>query len=164
MMATYYRKARGALLLFSATDLQSFIDCEKWRLQLMENAVRVCGRPRFRASRSLSLSHTLRPPLRQEPDVRVILIRNKVDCPADTHVVLQETARDYAKKHGMLFMDTSAKTDLNVKRAFQDIVADVHKQWRRNRPRMAGRTESVDLKAARAANSTGSYSGVDGCC
>ena len=116
-------------------------------------------------SRSLSLSLSRSAPLpRQEPDVRVILIRNKVDCPADTHVVLQETARDYAKKHGMLFMDTSAKTDLNVKRAFQDIVTDVHKQWRRNRPRMAGRTESVDLKAARAANSTGSYSGVDGCC
>jgi small GTP-binding protein len=36
MMGTYYRKAKGALLLFSVSDAQSFVDAKGWLQQIQE--------------------------------------------------------------------------------------------------------------------------------
>jgi len=36
MMGTYYRKAKGALLLFSVSDKQSFVDAAGWLQQIQE--------------------------------------------------------------------------------------------------------------------------------
>ena len=55
MMGTYYRKAKGALLLFSVTDEQSFEDAEGWRQQLSELGDEDC--PSWQLVESLLLNY-----------------------------------------------------------------------------------------------------------
>uniref|UniRef100_A0A7S2RFG9 Uncharacterized protein n=1 Tax=Rhizochromulina marina TaxID=1034831 RepID=A0A7S2RFG9_9STRA len=100
MMGTYYRKAKGALLLFSVTDRESFVDAEAWRQQVTELA---------------------------EPDIEVLLVGNKVDV-QESRKVSPEEAQTMADKYGMHYLETSAKTGKNVGRAFQIIVERVHRK------------------------------------
>lgn len=95
MMGTYYRKAKGALLLFSITDHQSFIDANEWYKQIMELG---------------------------EEGVMVLLVGNKCDVDESEREVSTEEARAYAEEHDMIYIETSAKTGDNVGRAFQTCV------------------------------------------
>jgi Ras-related protein Rab-11A len=95
MMGTYYRKAKGALLLFSITDRQSFIDADGWFKQIMELG---------------------------EEGVMVLLVGNKSDVDESDREVSNEEARAYAEENDMLYIETSAKTGENVGRAFQTCV------------------------------------------
>jgi len=101
MMGTYYRKAKGALLLFSVTDRESFVDAEAWRQQVTELA---------------------------EPDIEVLLVGNKVDV-QESRKVSPEEAQTMADKYGMHYLETSAKTGKNVGRAFQIIVERALSVW-----------------------------------
>jgi GTPase SAR1 family protein len=95
MMGTYYRKAKGALLLFSVTDRQSFIDAEGWLQQIQELG---------------------------EEGTMVLLVGNKCDVGASARTVSADDGRAFAAKHGMIYIETSAKSGHNVGRAFQTIV------------------------------------------
>jgi GTPase SAR1 family protein len=101
MMGTYYRKAKGALLLFSLSDKQSFVDAEAWRQQILELG---------------------------EEGTMVLLVGNKCDMSDANRQVSAEDARAFAEKHDMMYIETSAKTGQNVGRAFQTIVEHVHRK------------------------------------
>mmetsp|Transcript_36361 Transcript_36361/g.46867 ORF Transcript_36361/g.46867 Transcript_36361/m.46867 type:complete len:185 (+) Transcript_36361:105-659(+) len=95
MMGTYYRKAKGALLLFSITDKQSFLDADGWRKQILELG---------------------------EEGTMILLVGNKCDVSESDRKVSTEEAKEYAQQNDMLYIETSAKTGMNVGRAFQTCV------------------------------------------
>ncbi len=103
MMGTYYRKTRGALLVYDITSARSFEAAERWRAKLAEHA---------------------------DPDgaggLTVVLAGNKCDLAADKRQVTAEAARAYVEERGMAgFFETSAKEGVNVSAAFQRVVEDI---------------------------------------
>ena len=61
-----------------------------------------------------------------------MLVGNKADLaneePGMRKVTVEEAA-DYAKKHNLLFMETSAKTGHNVKEAFEYLVESKNRKF-----------------------------------
>ncbi|KAL4103025.1 hypothetical protein PRIC1_006762 [Phytophthora ramorum] len=100
MMSTYYRKAAGALLVFDVGNRTSLLDVERWLDQLLNVA---------------------------EPGLHATLVGNKCDLPADKRAVSSEEARQFAAAHHMAYIETSAKTGLNVEEAFRDLVVAIHR-------------------------------------
>lgn len=60
-----------------------------------------------------------------EPDIVIMLVGNKLDIceknPAERKV-LSDAAEGFARDNGLLFMETSAFTDINVRDAFETLV------------------------------------------
>ena len=52
------------------------------------------------------------------PDMVIMLIGNKADLGETKRRVSVEEGERFAKEHGLIFMETSAKTALNVEEAF----------------------------------------------
>ncbi|KAL4157542.1 hypothetical protein PRNP1_006560 [Phytophthora ramorum] len=100
MMSTYYRKAAGALLVFDVGNRTSLLDVERWLDQLLNVA---------------------------EPGLHATLVGNKCDLPADKRAVSSEEVRQFAAAHHMAYIETSAKTGLNVEEAFRDLVVAIHR-------------------------------------
>lgn len=100
MMSTYYRKAVGALLIFDVCDRQSLLGVEKWLDQLLNVA---------------------------EPGLHAVLVGNKCDMTAPQRVVTSEEAQAYAAEHHMSYIETSAKTGMNVEDAFHGLISAIHR-------------------------------------
>ncbi|KAL3660312.1 hypothetical protein V7S43_014840 [Phytophthora oleae] len=100
MMATYYRKAAGALLVFDVGNRKSLLDIERWLDQLLNVA---------------------------EPGLHATLVGNKCDLPTDQRAVAAEEAKQFAAEHHMAYIETSAKTGQNVEEAFRDLVTAIHR-------------------------------------
>ena len=56
------------------------------------------------------------------------LIGNKCDLEDQRQVTFQE-GKDFAEFHGMYFMETSSKTDYNVKEAFELLTYEIIKSF-----------------------------------
>ena len=87
---SYYRGAAGALLVYDVTRRETFEHLQTWLDDCKENS-------------NMNLS--------------ILLIGNKTDL-ADKREVPEEEGRRFAEKNGLLFIETSAKTALNVDDAF----------------------------------------------
>jgi Ras-related protein Rab-18 len=85
LTSSYYRGAQGIMLVYDVTRRDSFENLSKW---LEEVEMYHPGRGR---------------------DVVKLLVGNKVDC---DRVVTQEEAEAWARSKGMLFLETSAKTQV----------------------------------------------------
>ncbi|XP_006821421.1 ras-related protein Rab-5B-like [Saccoglossus kowalevskii] len=88
----YYRNAQAALVVYDIT---------------YENS--------FNRAKSLSWVRELR--RQASPNIVITLVGNKADL-ADGRTVITEEARAYAEENGLLFMETSAKTAMNVNELF----------------------------------------------
>jgi GTPase SAR1 family protein len=86
----YYRGASAAVVVFDVTNRDSFEGAKSWVKELQR---------------------------RGDPNVVIGLAGNKADI-KDKRVVEIEEAKDYAKEQNLIYMDTSAKTNLNVKEMF----------------------------------------------
>jgi small GTP-binding protein len=86
----YYRGAQGILIVYDITDRQSFDDVERWILDME--------------------SHT-------NSNVCKILIGNKKDL-VSKRVVTTKQGEEFARKHGMVFFETSAKDGTGLYDAF----------------------------------------------
>ena len=64
----------------------------------------------------------------QKEDYVTILIGNKTDLGGDREVA-PEKGKNFAEAHGFFFMETSAKMDLNVKEAFEEVLKKVIKNY-----------------------------------
>ena len=86
----YYRAAAVAMLVYDVTSKDSFDSISNW----MEEC-KIHG----------------------NPEITLILIGNKIDLTSQRKVSYEE-GETYAKKYGMMFIETSAKTDQRVAESF----------------------------------------------
>ncbi|XP_005081671.1 ras-related protein Rab-26 isoform X2 [Mesocricetus auratus] len=93
----YYRDAHALLLLYDITNKDSFDNIQAWLTEIQEYA---------------------------QQDVVLMLLGNKVDSTQE-RVVKREDGEKLAKEFGLPFMETSAKTGLNVDLAFTAIAKEL---------------------------------------
>ncbi|KAL0094832.1 Rab11A, rab family GTPase [Phycomyces blakesleeanus] len=95
----YYRGCVGALVVYDITKHASFENIPKWLEELQFNDT--------------------------HPDLRVIMIGNKSDLDDQREVTIKE-GLEFAKKHKLMFMETSALDCSNVDNAFYTLISNVH--------------------------------------
>ena len=91
---TYYRGAKGALLVFDLTSRASFIQCKEW----YSLAVEVCGGA-----------------------LACVLVGNKKDL-EDRRAVGFKEIKEFAETYQLLYVETSCVTGENVRNAFETMV------------------------------------------
>ncbi|XP_077130586.1 ras-related protein Rab-26 isoform X3 [Ranitomeya variabilis] len=93
----YYRDAHALLLLYDITNKTSFDNIQAWLTEIHEYA---------------------------QKDVVIMLLGNKVDSTHERVVKIEDGER-LAKEYGVPFMETSAKSGLNVELAFTAIAKEL---------------------------------------
>ncbi|XP_067135075.1 ras-related protein Rab-37-like isoform X2 [Centruroides vittatus] len=93
----YYRDAHALLLLYDVTNKTSFDNTRAWLGEINEYA---------------------------QDDVVIMLIGNKADVSAEREVKYEDGER-LAKEYGVTFMETSAKTGMNVDLAFMAVAREL---------------------------------------
>ncbi|XP_018092067.1 ras-related protein Rab-26-like [Xenopus laevis] len=93
----YYRDAHALLLLYDVTNKSSFDNIQAWLTEIHEYA---------------------------QKDVVIMLLGNKVDSTHERVVKIEDGER-LAKEYGVPFMETSAKSGLNVDLAFIAIAKEL---------------------------------------
>ncbi|KAK3705177.1 hypothetical protein QZH41_013971, partial [Actinostola sp. cb2023] len=93
----YYRDSHALLLLYDVTNESSFENIRAWLAEIYEYA---------------------------SQDVIIMLLGNKADLNKQ-RAVTREQGEKLAKDHNVAFMETSAKTGLNVDLAFMAIARDI---------------------------------------
>ena len=91
---TYYRGAKGALIVFDLTSKASFLQCREW-LSLLDE---VCGQA-----------------------IGCVLIGNKKDLEEQREVSFSEVSQ-FAEAHQLEYMETSCVTGEGVRRGFDQMV------------------------------------------
>jgi len=87
---SYYRGAMGIMLVYDITNAKSFDNIAKWLRNIDEHA---------------------------NEDVERMILGNKCDM-EDKRVVSKERGDGIAKEHNIKFLETSAKTNINIEPAF----------------------------------------------
>lgn len=103
LVSQHYRKALGALLVFDLTKKETFNSIQKLLYDLKQWS---------------------------EPDCVVYLVGNKVDLinSGEAQRAIQyEYAKNFAEENQMKYIETSAKTDLNISDCFINLLEDVNK-------------------------------------
>ncbi|OAD57831.1 Ras-related protein Rab-26 [Eufriesea mexicana] len=93
----YYRDAHALLLLYDVTNKTSYDNIRAWLSEIREHA---------------------------NEDVVIMLLGNKSDCGTE-RVVKKEDGKRLAQEYKVPFMETSAKTGLNVELAFLAVARDL---------------------------------------
>ena len=134
MVRVYFRAAPGAMVVYDVTDAASFAAVPEWVAQVREHAISECA---------------------------IMLVGNKTDLGA-RRVVSTEEGAEYARANHLMFLETSALSDSNVREAFQRVLEQVHtvrasldaqRMTRMNTPPVAGgRTVSLEEPVAGGAD------------
>jgi len=106
----YYRGAQAAIVVYDITNQESFAKAKNWIKELQRQA---------------------------HPNIVIALSGNKADLAAK-RVVEYEEAQAYAEDNGLLFMETSAKSSMNV----QDIFTVIARKLPKNES-VGGRSRDV---------------------
>ncbi|KAI0797525.1 ras-domain-containing protein [Abortiporus biennis] len=113
---SYYRGAAGCLLVYDVSSRQSFLNARSWLQDVREHA---------------------------DPHLTCILVGNKVDLCNDgpegatpaqgqrARQVSTDEAELWAKEEGLLFVEASAKSGVNVEAAFETATRDILDKIRR---------------------------------
>ncbi|XP_050094182.1 ras-related protein Rab-18-B-like [Anopheles aquasalis] len=123
---SYYRDAQGAILVYDVTKKDTFQKLESWL-----NELEIYG---------------------TRNNMAKMIVGNKIDQP-DRCITRDEGFR-FAKKHRMMFIETSAKTSEGVKDAFEEVVRKIMETdglWERNEY-----GDGVDLHGNRTPSAAGS--------
>lgn len=94
---SYYRGAMGIMLCYDITNAKSFENIAKWLRNIDEHA---------------------------NEDVEKMILGNKCDM-EDSRVVPRERGDAIAREHGIKFMETSAKNNVNIERAFHELADSI---------------------------------------
>ncbi|CAL0334533.1 unnamed protein product [Lupinus luteus] len=97
---SYYRGAAGALLVYDITRRETFNHLASWLEDARQHA---------------------------NANMTIMLIGNKCDL-AHRRAVSTEEGEQFAKEHGLIFMEASAKTAQNVEEAFIKTAATIYKK------------------------------------
>jgi Ras-related protein Rab-1A len=102
--SAYYRGSNGIIIVFDLSDKETFDHVKIWMAEI-EN---------------------------YSNDVKLMLIGNKNDIEGSKRQVYYEDAKEFADKLGISYIETSAKTSINVKEAFINMAYEL-KQFYTNR-------------------------------
>eukprot|EP01017_Pseudomicrothorax_dubius_P044754 TRINITY_DN7609_c0_g1_i2.p1 TRINITY_DN7609_c0_g1~~TRINITY_DN7609_c0_g1_i2.p1 ORF type:complete len:224 (+),score=36.98 TRINITY_DN7609_c0_g1_i2:141-812(+) len=108
LAATHYRKAKGAFLIYDITRRGTFDYLAKWIDDIRNNA---------------------------DDDVVIILVGNKVDKAISNpscREVEQQTAQEFARKHGLQFQEICALERDSVFSLFERILGRIHQKEKRH--------------------------------
>ncbi len=96
----YYRGALGAMLVYDATKSSTFDNIPRWLRELKDHANR---------------------------DIVLIQIGNKVDlCSDSNRQVTEDMAKQMATELDIPYIETSAKTGMNVDKAFTSVIERIY--------------------------------------
>jgi len=95
----YYRGAASAVVVYDLTNRQSFVRAKSWVKELQKQG---------------------------NPNIVIALAGNKLDLQEKRQVESDE-AKSYADENGIMFLETSAKTDHNVTLLFEQIAIKLPK-------------------------------------
>lgn len=107
--SAHYRRAAGALIVYDVTVLSSFHHVDSWLHELRTKAGK---------------------------DVPIVLVGNKIDLVQDDpncRRVSYEEAKHFADIHGLLFIETSAKTNTNIDLAFESLLTSISENYMNNK-------------------------------
>lgn len=90
---SYYRGAMGIMLVYDITNAKTFDNISKWLRNIDEHA---------------------------NEDVEKMILGNKCDMD-DKRQVSKERGESIAREHSIPFLETSAKTNINVEKGFMDL-------------------------------------------
>jgi len=97
LLQLYYREADAALICYDVTSDKSMDSCEYWVNELKS----------------------------REEHCLLCLVGNKIDMPQGERRVENKKAEAFAAAHGMLWLETSAKTGQNVDKLFERLANDI---------------------------------------
>lgn len=103
----YYRGAQAAIVVYDLTSKDSFNRAQSWVKELQRQA---------------------------SPNIVIALAGNKIDL-SNKRAVETEEAENYAIENGLLFMETSAKSAMNVNEIFMAIARKLPKNENSNSER-----------------------------
>jgi len=95
----YYRGAAAAIVVYDITNRQSFVRAKSWVKELQRQG---------------------------NPNIVIALAGNKFDLAEQRKVEIEE-AKTYSEENGIMFMETSAKTNNNVTELFKAIARKLPK-------------------------------------
>lgn len=104
----YYRGAMGIMLVYDVTNDKSFENIKNWIRNIEENA---------------------------SADVEKMLLGNKCEL-TDKRQVTKERGEQLAVEYGIKFMETSAKSSINVEEAFYTLARDIKAKMEKKLVRM----------------------------
>nr|XP_032621869.1 ras-related protein Rab-5A isoform X1 [Chelonoidis abingdonii] len=113
----YYRGAQAAIVVYDITNEESFARAKNWVKELQRQA---------------------------SPNIVIALAGNKADLANKRAVDFQE-AQSYADDNSLLFMETSAKTSMNVNEIFMAIAKKLPKSEPQTAGANSARGRGVDL-------------------
>jgi small GTP-binding protein len=90
----YFRNSVGAALVFALNDSQSFQNLDPWLSDLQQLAL---------------------------PNAVIILVGNKADLTSERQIT-EDQAKDFADRHNLDYIETSARTSAGVRDAFVRLV------------------------------------------
>ncbi len=85
-----------------------------------------------------------------------MIIGNKCDL-EDKRVIPIERGQEVAQHHGIPFIETSAKTNVNIKRAFDDITYRILEKQPEKKPEPVGGSTQKPIGLGTPSSSTSSY-------
>ncbi len=93
-----FKGTQGIILVYDISNRDTFINVKKWSNHIKDSA---------------------------DKDVCVLLVGNKLD--KDTREVTYEEGQNIANECKFLFLEMSAKSDINIKEGFNELVKEMHK-------------------------------------
>ncbi|XP_072027074.1 ras-related protein Rab-10-like isoform X3 [Amphiura filiformis] len=98
---SYYRGAMGIMLVYDITQEKTFDNIAKWLRNIQEHA---------------------------NEDVEKMLLGNKCDM-EDKRMISKERGEAISRENGIKFLETSAKANINVEKAFMTLAEDILKKY-----------------------------------
>nr|XP_035123066.1 ras-related protein Rab-5C-like [Callithrix jacchus] len=120
----HYRGAQAAIVVYDITNTDTFARAKNCVKELQRQA---------------------------SPNIVIVLVGNKADLASKRAVEFQE-AQAYADDNSLLFMETSAKTAMNVNEIFTAIAKKLPKNKPQNAAGASGRHRGVDLQKSNPAS------------
>lgn len=133
---SYYRGAAGALLVYDITRRDTFQHLGRWLDEAKQHA---------------------------QENMVILLIGNKADLD-HRRAVSTEEGKQFAEQNGLLFLETSAKTALNVEQAFLQTAQNIHDKISNGEIDVSNESHGIKVGMGQSSDSRNSNTRQNACC